>query len=351
MNSRHAQAALLALDDLRLELAERAEAHGVLAHERDEATEQLVDREAHRAVLDARVRAEETVDRGLDRRGAGLALDAAVGDEHDGGLAHERARVLDVLLADERVDVRERDAQLRGHVVLERAQLVLEGAAAAVLVEERGEAAAHAVGRRAGDEAHLLGGELLDEVARGGGEIAATGRERELLGARSDGRLELGGERGLRAGLRGLGAEATEAPTARVQHLARVGVERCPVERGERARVGREAKEPGGGAERDELLEDLRGVGVVDAALVALVEAILRVGADHLDELGAVAGGVGERLDGEAALPVLGVEEHACCKEFAAIDVGRLRDERLLPEVLRAREALVLDRPRSSRCR
>src|SRR4051812_17319964 len=111
------------------------------------------------------MRLEKTVDGGLDGGRARLALDAALRDEHDRGLAHEGSRVLQLLRRDERVDVRERDAQQLRDVPLERLQLVFERAPAPAAVEEARETAAQAVGSGAGDEAHLLGRELLDEIA------------------------------------------------------------------------------------------------------------------------------------------------------------------------------------------
>ena len=279
----HAQAAPLALDDLRLELAERAEAR------RRARSTNGTRRPSSSSMREPHACGSGCA--GASRAGPStvvstvaalrLALDAAIGDEHHRGLAHERPGVLELLRCRRtRRRTRARRRGARGDVLLERAQLVLERAAARRSRRGTSMSPRHRLSAaRAGDEARtLLGGELLDEVARRrlrdrrAAAASPSAFARAAIGASSS-----AASAACAAGVRGLGAEPPEAARARVRATFRaVGVERRPVERRRaRARRARSASSPAAPRSASELLEDHRGVGVVDAALVALVEAVL----------------------------------------------------------------------------
>ena len=151
-----AQAALLALDDLRLAAGgTRGSARRARSTNGTSATEQLVDRE--RACVrfwmrGCEPRSPSTVVSTV--AALGLALDAAIGDEHHRGLAHERARVLELLRADERVDIRERDAEALAATWRSSARSSSSNARRLPFSSRNVVSPRHsAVGRGAGDEA------------------------------------------------------------------------------------------------------------------------------------------------------------------------------------------------------
>ena len=124
-------------------------------------------------------------------------------------------------------------------------------------------------------EPRLGTAELVDEIRRRGLGVAG-----ELLARRerSDRARDLGGELLARAAIAEHAREAREALRSALPALARVdlrGNRRNPVQRSEHAWRSGIRQQARTVAHREQLRENLRGIGIVDAALVALVVTLL----------------------------------------------------------------------------
>ena len=317
------QALLLALDHLLAQPPELAEARHPHAHELAEALEELVEPQLEHPVADARVLAQQPGHRGALERALDLAVELALGQRQHGRLDHRRAHLrLLRRRRHERLEPCAQQLEALAQAALERAQVVVEGAAAAAGLERGEQGLLQGDGRGAGDEAGLLGGELLDEVGAGALDIAGREHqavERDELG---DAARQLVRERGGGGREAERRAQAGDALGPAVPRGAQLGaIEVGPEQAGERARGRRHAQQPGGRPQREQLLEDRRRVGVVQAALIALVVAVRGVAADQLEQPAGLALGRVQASQVEALLAGLGRGQHRGGEVLAAVDL------------------------------
>jgi hypothetical protein len=299
--------------------------------------------------------AEQPADIDALERALDLAVELAIRQRQHRRLDQRRAD-LGLLRRRRHEGLEPRPQQLEAlaQAALERAHIVIEGPAPAPGVERRQQALLQGHRRRAGGEARLLGRQLLDQV--GARALDVAGAEVgphlaleviEALGVQefADRPRELGREHSRRRREAERRAQAGDALGAAVPGRAQVAaVEVGPEQAGQRARGRRDPQQAGGGPQRQQLLEDRRRVGVVQAALVALVVALGGEAAHQLEQAAGLALGPVQACEVEALLAGLGRRQHRRREVLAAVHLRGLGDDLLVPVGAGLVELGVVDR-------